>query len=419
MRFKLHGVDATSAALTFEPYYSLYDARYATYMTLVQPDSAEAQALILKGKQQLRISETTIDSLTSFDDNNSEADKNVEYNKSSVGVFNGQPYRDGQRALDAYFQYDMIVDPSLPANYLGVRYYGGDNGRTFDVYLNDVLLKHETVTNANGSTSWYIQYDRIPQAILDGIAAKDSYKRDQNGQYVLDGNGDKIPVVTVRFQGNGTSFVGGVFGVFTSSSNSYSTEAELSKLAVDGGTLTPQLTAGTHEYTITVPVEATSVALDVDPAAPSGLVYVDGVLIDDTEPRTVPIPAGDAPTTATVKAYAQDHATNVTYTLRIVRAAALPELAITAQATARCVAGKAVVVVKTTNGADVPVELTEASAFGTASATLDAGKTISKTFSTRADSIAAGSVIVTATGTIDDAQVSSEIAAAYPALSCG
>ena len=419
MRFKLHGVDQASAALTFEPYYSLYDARYATYMTLVQPDSAEAQALILKTKQQLRISETTIDSLTSFDDNNSEADKNYEFDKSSVGVFNGQPYRDGQRAIDAYFQYDMIVDPSLPKNYLGVRYYGGDNGRTFDVYLNDVLLKHETITNANGATSWYIQYDQIPKAVLDGIAAKDSYKRDQNGQYVLDEHGDKIPVVTVRFQGNGSSFVGGVYGVYTSSTNSYSSDAELSKLAVDGGTLSPALATGTRDYTVTVPLDATSVRLDFDPATPSGLVYVGSTLIDDTEPRTVSIAAGDSTTTVSVKAYAQDHTTNVTYALQIVRAAPEPELSVAAEASARCVAGKVIVVVKATNGDDVSVELTEASPYGTATATLAAGKTVSKTFSTRAASIVAGSVAVTATGTVDGKQVSTEIPAAYPALGCG
>ncbi|MGI9823020.1 beta-L-arabinofuranosidase domain-containing protein [Agromyces sp. Marseille-Q5079] len=419
MRFKLHGVDSTSAALTFEPYYSLYDARYATYMTLVEPDSAEAQALILKGKQQLRVAETTIDSLTSFDDNNSEADKNVEYVNSTVGAYNGQSFRHAPAAAGAYFQYDMIVDPSLPRNYLGARYYGGDNGRTFDVYLNDVLLKHETITNAGGATNWYVQYDRIPQAVLDGIAAKDSYKRDQNGQVVLDEDGEKIPVVTVRFQGNGTSFVGGLFGLSTTSSNSYGTAAELSKLGVDGGTLSPDLVAGTREYTVTVPLDATSVALDFDPATPSGLVHVDGILIDDTEPRTVAVAAGTDPTTVTVKATAQDHTTNVTYTLRLVRAAPERELAVTAEASVRCVAGKVVLVVKTTNGDAVPVELVETSVYGTATATLGAGKTVSKTFSTRAGSVAAGSVTVVATGTLDGDRVSTEVAAAHPALSCG
>jgi hypothetical protein len=430
MRFKLHGTDPAAAALTFEPYYSLYDARYATYVTLVQPDSAEAQAMILEQKQQLRIDETTIDSLTSFDANNSEADKNLEYSNSTVGVFNGQSFRHAPPAAGAYFQYDMIVDPSLPANYLGARYYGGDAGRTFDVYLDDVLLKHETVTNANGATSFYVQYDRIPQAVLDGIAARDGYKRDQNGQYVLDASGQKIPVVTVRFQSTGASYVGGLFGLYTASTDRYSANAELTGLAagsvggVEGGTATvsPALAAGTYAYTVTVPQGATSVQLDFDPASPSGLVYVDGVLIDDAEPRTLVVAAGDTPTTATVKAFAQDHTTFRTYSLQIVRAVPDPELAIEAQATARCVAGKAVVVVKTTNGSAVPVELAEASAFGTQTASLGVGRTISKTFSTRVAAIAAGAVAVTATaagGESGGAPASTVVEAAYPAVSCG
>jgi DUF1680 family protein len=416
MRFALQNVDQVSAALTFEPYYSLYGARYATYMTLVQPDSAEAQALILKQKQQLRIDETTIDSLTSFDDNNSEADKNYRYNKSSVGVYNGQGYRDGQRATDAYFQYDMIVDPEAPANYLGVRYYGGDNGRTFDVYLNDVLLKHEQVTNANGATTWYVQYDRIPQAVLDGIAAKDSYKRDQNGQYVLDEDGEKIPVVTVRFQGNGASYVGGVFGVYTSLSDHYATDAELSSLEVDGGVLAPALASGVADYTVTVPADATSVVLDAAPAVPSGLVYVDGILIDDTEPRTVAVKAGDVPTVVTVKSYAQDHATNVVYLLTIVRESVFD---VTATAAVRCVAGKATLVTTVHNGADASATATVTSAFGTAEATVAGGKAVSKSQATRQAQIAAGEVAVTAEAVISGRTVTAQTSAAYAATACG
>ncbi|WP_395244265.1 cadherin-like beta sandwich domain-containing protein [Agromyces sp. MMS24-K17] len=159
--------------------------------------------------------------------------------------------------------------------------------------------------------------------------------------------------------------------------------------------------------------------LDLDPAAPSGLVYVDGILIDDTAPRTVAVAAGDTPTTTTVKAYAQDHTTNVTYTLQIVRAAPQPQLAVTATASARCIAGKVTLVVQTTNGAAVPVDFAVTTAWGTATGTLAAGKSLSKTFATRAGSIAAGSATVTAAGTVGGAAASAEVAAAYPALSCG
>ncbi|QIG39633.1 hypothetical protein G5T42_09150 [Microbacterium sp. 4R-513] len=420
MRFKLHNVDATSEALTFEPYYSLYNARYAMYMTLVQPDSPESQAQILKEKQQLRISETTIDSLTSFDDNNSEADKNYKFNKSGVGVWLGEGYRDGQIATDAFFQYDMSVDPTLPKNYLGVRYYGGDNGRTFDVYLNDVLLKHERVTNAAGSTTFYVQYDEIPASVLDGIAARDSYKRDQAGNYVLDKNGKKIPVVTVRFQGNGTSYVGGVFGVYTTSKTTYATDAELSALSFDEGTLTPALAKGTYAYTATVASDATTATFDADPATPSGLVYLGDVLIDDTQPRTVTLAAGDQPTVVTLRSTAQDHTTSATYTVQIVRAKPAPVLQVTAKASARCVAGKAVLTVSATNVSGVPVALTMTTPYGSKQiAELAPGKSTSAAFTTRLAALVPGEASVAASATVDGKPVSITVPAPFAGLTCG
>jgi uncharacterized protein len=319
MRFSLKNVDAASADLVFEPYYSLYDARYAIYMTLVEPDSPAAQAQILKLKQQLRSAETTVDSLSSFDDNNSEAEKNVVFSKSSVGVWQGEGYRDGQIAADAFFQYDMTVDPTAAKTYLGVRYFGGDDGRTFDVYVNDVLLKHEWISSAPGATTWYVQHDEIPHSVLDDIPAMDSYKRDQNGQYALDARGHKVPVVTVRFQGNGRSRMGGVYGVSITGSIAYGTDAELSALSASNGVLSPGPADGVHEYRLTVPSDAASVSIEASPSVPSGLVYFAGVLVDDATPRTVALEEGEAPTVVDITAYAQDHTTSVTYRIAIMR----------------------------------------------------------------------------------------------------
>lgn len=419
MRFKLQNVDEASAALTFEPYYSLYNARYATYMNLAEPDSPEAQALIRKGKEQLRIDETTIDSLTSFDNNNSEADKNHEFNKSGVGVWLGEGYRDAQTAADAYFQYDMIVDRSLAANFLGVRYFGGDNGRTFDVYVNDVLLKHERITNASGATSWYIQYDEIPAAVLAGIPAADSYKRDQGGAYVLDEDGERIPVVTVRFQSNGTSYVGGVYGVYTTSKTTYGTDADLTALAFEDAELAPALTDGVYDYTATVAADATTATFDADPAVPSGLVFAGDVLIDDTLPRTVAL-AEEGPTVLTLRSTAQDHTTTSTYRVEIVRAPVAPPLDVAAVAAVRCVAGKAALMVQTTNRSGVAVALSVTSALGAKQvASLAPGATTSLSFVSRAAHLAAGTVSVAASGTVDGEAVTLTVTAAHPSMSCG
>lgn len=420
MRFKMENADAASEALTFEPWYSLYNARYAIYMDLIEPDSPQAQALILKNKQQQRISETTIDSLTSFDDNNSEADKNYKVNKSAVGVWLGEGYRDAQMASDAYFQYDMIVDPTLPKNYLGVRYFGGDNGRTFNVFVNDVLLKSERITNAGGSTSWYVQYDEIPAAVLAGIPGKDSYKRNQAGQYVLDANGQKIPVVTVRFQSNGSSYVGGVYGVYTASKTTYGTDADLKALSFEDAALAPALTRGVYSYTVTVDEDATSATFDADPAVPSGLVYLGDVLIDDTASRTVPLAEGDDPTVVTLKTKAQDHTTTATYRIEIVRVEPAPALTITGIAVGRCVAGKVALTVQTTNRSDVAVALAVTTPFGSKQiAALAPGKTSASAFTSRVASLPAGTASVTASATVGGAPVTVTVPVEYGALSCG
>lgn len=421
MKFKLQNVDATSAALTFEPYYSMYNARYALYMNLIQPDSAAAQALIKSDKEKLRIDEMTTDSLTSFDNNNSEAGKNYKFNRSSVGAHLGQPYRDGERSTEAFFQYDMAVDPSAPKNYLGVRYFGGDNGRTFDVYIDDVKLKTERITNSVvGNAQWYIQYDEIPASALADIAAKDRYKRDQSGNYVLDEKGNKIPIITVRFQGNGTtSNVGGVYGVYTTTTTTYATDADLNALTFDGGTISPKLTDGTYDYTVTVPRDATTATFDADPATPSGLVYLGDILIDDTQKRTVPL-AADGATTVTLRSLAQDHTTAKTYRVQIVRAAAAPVLTTELSATTRCVSGRVTLTATVKNTSAVPVSIELTTAFGTKSiASVAPGKSVSQTISTRQAQLAAGDVSITATGQVDGKTATATQKAGYDARSCG
>lgn len=322
LRFELAGQDG-AAKRVFEPYFSLYEARYAVYMTLVEPDSEAAQAAILKRKVQEREKATTTDLLTSFDNNNSEAGKNYQFNRSGVGVYGGRPFRDAQNTADAWFSYEMAVDQSAKHNYLCVSYYGGDAGRTFDVLIDGVLLKSERISGDAGATKWYEQCDEIPAEQV----AKAKSKQGAHGGAILDQDGKEIPVVTVRFQGNGKSFVGGIYGVYTRTSTSYDTASELSSLAAKDAQISPALTAGVHSYELTVGQASSSVELSLAPASPSGLIYVDGVLIDDTLPRAVQLASMKAARAATgnsvvIRSVAQDHSTATEYVLNVARAEA-------------------------------------------------------------------------------------------------
>lgn len=97
-----------------------------------------------------------------------------------------------------------------------------------------------------------------------------------------------------------------------------------------------------------------------------------------------------------------------------------PELAVEAEATTRCVAGKVVLAVKVTNADDVPVAASVTTTFGSKSAiSLAAGKSASNTFTTRAGSVPAAAAEVSVTGSIDGEEVSTTVEADYAAKSCG
>ncbi|SMH49031.1 hypothetical protein SAMN06295885_3194 [Rathayibacter oskolensis] len=95
---------------------------------------------------------------------------------------------------------------------------------------------------------------------------------------------------------------------------------------------------------------------------------------------------------------------------------AQPSLKVTAKATPRCIAGKVTLTTVATNGDSIPVDITTTSAWGSKSAkSVTPGQSTTTAQTTRATSIAAGTVTVTSgapsnrTGTIT---------AAYPALTC-
>lgn len=112
----------------------------------------------------------------------------------------------------------------------------------------------------------------------------------------------------------------------------------------------------------------------------------------DLEDRTasVTVPAGVGTVTATYDGYDDGLVSPST------SEAVTFGLELTATAATRCVAGKIVEVVSVTNEDDVTATVTIAGTYGTKTVTLAAGKTTSASFTTRAASIAAHDVTVTA-----------------------
>src|SRR5690606_40080579 len=94
--------------------------------------------------------------------------------------------------------YDLMIDPASTSNHLGVTLYSGDQGRVFDVYVNDEKLKTIT-TVANDPTKdeqgFYVDTTQLPAKYLE-IGEGTRRKGDSAGEYVPDEDGERIPDVT-------------------------------------------------------------------------------------------------------------------------------------------------------------------------------------------------------------------------------
>lgn len=95
-----------------------------------------------------------------------------------------------------------------------------------------------------------------------------------------------------------------------------------------------------------------------------------------------------------------------------------PEVSV--QATTRCVAGKVVLTVSTTNESEFPVSLATSTGFGSKAVTaLQPGKSTSAAFSTRVGAVTAGEATVVATGVVDGKNVSVTDKSGYASRTCG
>lgn len=305
IQFTLKNVDSTSEELIYSPHYMRYKERYGIYMYMEEPDSQASQDRILENKKVIRDQEMSIDYLDSFDANNSEAAKNQQGENTQVGSHLGKTYRDGKK--DGWFSYDLKIDPQAEHNYLNCVFFSGDRGRKYDIMVDGTVLDGPyDYSDAPSANEFYTHTIEIPKEIIDN--AKDGK-------------------VTIRFQSRPeyNSFVGGLFGIRTSSSAEYDTDASLKALSFDTGKLTESFAPEKTEYVLEVPMDTESVNMLATPKMESGLVYVGDILIDDKLARKINLTGEETIVSVTTKA--QDHVTAKDYQITIKKVKAdVPEL---------------------------------------------------------------------------------------------
>lgn len=295
LKFSLKNTD--SGELIFTPHYLQYQERYGIYWKLTAAgdiDSEAAQQLLLAEKEKARLERVTLDSLPVGNDQY-ESQHNIQGVSTTSGSFGGYIYRDAGQG--GWFSYDLKVDPAIN-NYLMVKYYSGDVGRTFNIYADETLLAEVTLENPDPN-NFYDKLYAFPKELVEGKTQ-----------------------VTIKFETRGASNAGGIFDILRIVTD-YSTNAGLSDLTFDKGSL---IAAGASaagfdsektEYTLTVPKEATEVSMQAVLTDVNGLLYLGDTLIDDTLARTISLDGDETQLTLVVKA--EDHTTERKYSITIVK----------------------------------------------------------------------------------------------------
>lgn len=118
--------------IVFVPYYELHESRYGIYFKLAQKESPEE---LMHLEQKLTMQEekdSQYGCLDNFDHNNAELEKNLQFEKSSIGVYWNRSFRMAEPG--GWFGYDFRVDEEAEEIYLQLTFHGDDHGK-------DILLK--------------------------------------------------------------------------------------------------------------------------------------------------------------------------------------------------------------------------------------------------------------------------------------
>lgn len=253
--FHLKGTDSDN--LVFSTHYKQHEERYGIYWNMVEKDSAALQKHIADEKAKKRRERVSIDSIPLGNDQY-ELLHNIKGENTGAGTFDGLNLRHAW-SESGWFSYDMKVD-NTKKNYLLAKYFGPNAGRTFNIYVDDVLLKEETIEDKNNG-KFYDEYYELPKEMIDG---KDT--------------------INIKFAVRGDSWVGGIFDKLCIV-HDYDNDTTVNSLTFEGATLDKEFDNAVNEYNLTVNGEKTVMNIKLNNE--NGLVYVNDILIDDAGEREI------------------------------------------------------------------------------------------------------------------------------------
>lgn len=179
--------DPNSEALTLKPFYELHDSRYFVYWPYADADGLESIREDYRESERgrLALERQTIDQ-GNPGEQQPESDNFFQGERTRAGVNRGRHWR---HAEGGWFSYDLS-DPYREASYLRITYFGHNQGRHFEIHINDNKIA-KVELEKKGDHFYDVDYP-IPAEIVDNA---------------IDG------VLTVKFIADSGSTAGGIYGV--------------------------------------------------------------------------------------------------------------------------------------------------------------------------------------------------------------
>ncbi|OWA36615.1 hypothetical protein B9G55_00585 [Saccharibacillus sp. O16] len=286
LEFVLQGTDEDDR-LVFTPHYKRHGERYGIYWRIVEADSPELQQHILETKRKSRVEDATIDSLPVGNDQY-ELEHRVCGEKTFVDVWDGSTTRRAESG--GWFGYTMKVQPHHE-QVLEVTFFSGHRG------------DRPIMIEAGGAV------------IADGIPPSDSQRGFHTHRYTLSGEqiGDRDQL-DVRFRVAEQET--GIFDIVRTMMP-FDEEASLRHLKFDQGEWQTPFEPSQTQYTLTVPADTEQITFEASPIRKNGLVYANGVLIEDTLPRKVTLT--EPQTSLHLTTLAEDHEHTQDYIIQIIK----------------------------------------------------------------------------------------------------
>ncbi len=168
--------------LKLVPFFSIHEARYMMYWPVYTEAELEERQAAIKAQEaaMLELESRTVD-MVATGEQQPESDHFFRGEGTESGVYEGRYWRHAW----GWFSYELR-NPDTEGSILRVTYSGADQGRTFDILIDEVLL--ETVTSTGQPSTFFDVDYEIPEELVS----------------------EKM---RVKFQAHENSMAGGVFEV--------------------------------------------------------------------------------------------------------------------------------------------------------------------------------------------------------------